>query len=127
MEASTARTSTISSGAFDNLIKTHSCAILYKLCNFNYVNCSSDPSHVVHGKDAVDAWYDEINQHTFGVEPKTTGTGHFTQVIWLDSKELGVGVSKNSKGQVFVVCNYDPPGNYVGQYTQKVPNIGGFK
>lgn len=41
------------------------------------------------GKDAVDAWYDEIKQHKFGVEPKTTGTGHFTQVVWKDSKLLG--------------------------------------
>lgn len=73
----------------------------------------------------MDAWYDEIKQHTFGVEPKTTGTGHFTQVIWTDSTQLGVGVSKNSKGQVFVVCNYDPPGNYVGQYAEKVPKVGG--
>jgi glioma pathogenesis-related protein 2 len=88
--------------------------------------CSSDPNHRVHGKDAVDAWYDEIKQHTFGIEPRTTGTGHFTQVVWKDSRELGVGVSKNSKGQVFVVCNYDPPGNYVGRYAQSVPRVGGF-
>lgn len=44
-----------------------------------YYFYSSDPSHVVHGKDAVDSWYDEIKQHTFGIEPLTTGTGHFTQ------------------------------------------------
>jgi glioma pathogenesis-related protein 2 len=55
---------------------------------------SSDPTHKVHGKDAVDAWYDEIKDHVFGVEPKTTGTGHFTQVVWKDSKNLGVGMSK---------------------------------
>lgn len=80
----------------------------------------------MHGKDAVDAWYDEINKHTFGVEPKTTGTGHFTQVVWKDSKTLGVGMCKNSKGQVFVVCNYDPPGNYVGKFAESVPKVGGF-
>jgi len=87
---------------------------------------SSDPDHKVHGKDAVDAWYDEIKQHTFGVEPKTTGTGHFTQVVWMDSQKLGVGVTKNSKGQVFVVCNYDPPGNFVGKFSTNVPPVGGF-
>lgn len=121
------KTSTTSTGAFDNLIKA--CLVLpplYQLCIFNYTTFSSDPSHRVHGKDAVDAWYDEIKQHTFGVEPKTTGTGHFTQVVWKDSQQLGVGVAKNSKGQVFVVCNYDPPGNYVGQFATKVPQVGGF-
>lgn len=87
-------------------------------------NSSTNPNHQVQGKDAVDSWYDEIKQHTFGVEPKTTGTGHFTQVVWSDSTQLGVGMKKNSKGQVLVVCNYDPPGNYVGQYSQKVPPPG---
>lgn len=74
----------------------------------------------------MDSWYSEIKDHSFGVEPRSTGTGHFTQVVWKDSKNLGVGVSKNSKNQVFVVCNYDPPGNYVGQYAQNVPKVGGF-
>lgn len=79
------------------------------------------------GKDAVDAWYGEIDKHVFGQEPKTTGTGHFTQVVWKTCKELGVGVKKNDKGQTFVVCNYDPPGNYVGNYAANVPPVGGFK
>lgn len=87
---------------------------------------SSNPSHVVNGKDAVDAWYKEIEQHTFGQEPRSTGTGHFTQVVWKDSKELGVGVKKNDKGQTFVVCNYSPAGNYVGSYSKSVPPVGGF-
>lgn len=91
--------------------------------NFSH---SSDPSHVVEGKNAVEAWYGEIKDHTFGQEPKTTGTGHFTQVVWKECKELGVGVKKNDKGQTFVVCNYDPPGNFVGSYSKNVPPIGGF-
>lgn len=91
-----------------------------------FILSSSDPNHKVNGKDAVDAWYDEIKQHTFNQEPRTTGTGHFTQVVWKECKELGVGVSKNNKGQVFVVCNYDPPGNYVGKFAISVPPVGGF-
>lgn len=80
----------------------------------------------MHGKDAVDAWYDEIKQHPFHKEPASTGTGHFTQVVWKDSKELGVGMSKNNQGQVYVVANYDPPGNYVGKFAVSVPPVGGF-
>jgi glioma pathogenesis-related protein 2 len=86
---------------------------------------SSDRTHKVHGKDSVDAWYDEINDHVFGVEPKSTGTGHFTQLVWKDSKYLGLGVSKNSEGEVYVVCNYDPPGNWVGKFAKSVPRVGG--
>lgn len=74
----------------------------------------------------MDCWYDEIKQHTFGREPKTTGTGHFTQIVWTESKELGVGWKKNSKGQTYVVCNYSPPGNFIGNYAKNVPPLGGF-
>lgn len=81
---------------------------------------SSDPNHKVEGKAAVDSWYDEIKLYTFGVEPKKSGTGHFTQVIWKNSKLLGVGVSRNNKNQTFVVCNYDPAGNYIGQHAENV-------
>jgi glioma pathogenesis-related protein 2 len=84
---------------------------------------SSDPSHKVDGKAAVDSWYDEIKLYTFGAEPKVSGTGHFTQVVWKNSKLLGVGVSRNQKNQTFVVCNYDPPGNYVGQHAENVLKI----
>lgn len=97
----------------------------HKLFNFNFHHFSSDLNHEVKGKDAVAAWYDEIKQYTFGAASGSTGTGHFTQVVWRDSKELGVGFSKNAKGQVFVVCNYNPPGNYVGQHAQNVPKVGG--
>lgn len=80
----------------------------------------------MHGKDPVDSWYAEIKAHKFSEEPKTTATGHFTQVVWKDSKHLGVGIATNSKGQAFVVCNYDPPGNFVGKFAESVPLVGGF-
>ena len=121
------KTSTTSTGACDNLIKVSKCSFSLSIMHFQlHHTYSSDPNHKVNGKDAVDAWYDEIKQHTFGVEPKTTGTGHFTQVVWKDSLNLGVGMCKNSKNQVFVVCNYDPPGNFVGKFAQSVPRVGGF-
>lgn len=39
---------------------------------------------------------------------------HYTQMVWRDSVHLGCAKSKCNNGWVFVVCNYDPPGNYVG-------------
>lgn len=33
----------------------------------------------------------------------------------------------NSSGQVFVVANYDPPGNFIGSFSENVPPIGGFR
>ncbi|CAF2137313.1 unnamed protein product [Brassica rapa] len=42
--------------------------------------------------------------------------GHYTQIVWRDTKRLGCAsvVCENGAG-VFITCNYDPPGNYVGE------------
>lgn len=41
--------------------------------------------------------------------------GHYTQMIWRYSKEIGCGMAVCvDKGQIWA-CNYDPPGNYIGQ------------
>lgn len=85
---------------------------------------SSDPNFAVSGKDAVDKWYSEIKDHTFGREPSSLASGHFTQVIWEDSKEVGVGMARTKDGHVYVVANYYPPGNVVGSFAKKVPPPG---
>ncbi|CAG9816159.1 unnamed protein product [Phaedon cochleariae] len=82
---------------------------------------SSDFSHTPTARDAIKEWYDEIKQHTFGVEKVNQQTLHFTQIVWKNTKEMGIGMAKNKKGQTYVVANYDPRGNYVGQFVENVP------
>ena len=48
------------------------------------------------------------------------GTGHFSQVVWKGSKEIGVGKAHSDDGRVYVVVNYLPAGNYVGQHAGNV-------
>lgn len=81
---------------------------------------SSDPSFTVSGRDPVDKWYSEIKNHRFGKEPSNLDSGHFTQVIWEDTKEIGVGYAKTKEGQFYVVANYNPPGNVMGSFASKV-------
>jgi len=71
---------------------------------------------------AVDSWYSEIKDYKFGKEPSRGGpvTGHFTQVVWKGSTEVGVGVAQEGS-KVVVVANYSPPGNFGGQYVENVP------
>jgi len=40
--------------------------------------------------------------------------GHYTQMVWRETKELGCGVAACGNQQVWV-CNYAPAGNYIGQ------------
>ena len=48
-----------------------------------------------------------------------TATGHFTQVVWVASRKLGLGVARGN-GKVVVVANYDPPGNLRGVFEENV-------
>ena len=68
----------------------------------------------VTGADAVDDWYDEIKDYDFAKGRSKNGgvVGHFTQLIWKGSTQLGMGVARNSQNKVFVVGNYHPGGNY---------------
>jgi hypothetical protein len=48
-------------------------------------------------------------------------TGHFTQVVWRGSTNLGVGIAFGNNGRTaVVVANYSPPGNYLGQFPANV-------
>jgi len=41
-------------------------------------------------------------------------SGHYTQMVWKNSKEIGCAKAE-CDDKIIVVCNYDPPGNILGQ------------
>lgn len=55
-------------------------------------------------------WYNEYKQYPFKNYP-VSGCGHFTQMVWRDTKELGIEISRKN-GRIYVVANYYPPGNF---------------
>ena len=71
------------------------------------------------GEYVTKSWYDEIKDHDFNGGFQNN-TGHFTQVIWKNSKEVGFGISKSKNGYTYIVANYHPAGNYLGQFKQNV-------
>ena len=49
--------------------------------------------------------------------------GHFTQVVWKSTKQLGIG--KAVKGnKVYIVANYRPPGNCAAFFKDNVMPAG---
>jgi hypothetical protein len=82
------------------------------------------------GKAAVDGWAGEIACYTYGkfmtndkcnmtctTNMHSDGCGHYTQVVWRTSIEIGCGVTQCGSGfqtQTEVICNYGPAGNFVG-------------
>ncbi|XP_070563419.1 Golgi-associated plant pathogenesis-related protein 1-like [Ptychodera flava] len=72
------------------------------------------------GYGFVKMWYDEIDIYNYNNPGFSSGTGHFTQVVWANSQKVGCGIAQ-SGGSVYVACEYDPPGNYANQYETNVP------
>ena len=61
---------------------------------------------------AIQAWYNEINIYNYSNPKFNMNTGHFTQLIWKSSTKIGVGVAQNFKGNIIVVMQFSPSGNY---------------
>ena len=72
------------------------------------------------GNAAVTNWYSEISLYKFDQPGYSSGIGHFSQIVWKNSKELGCGISCGSDNYCYVVCNYNPPGNYLNQFAANV-------
>ncbi len=70
------------------------------------------------GADAVNGWYEEKSDYSLSDNSCGGGKvcGHYTQVVWKNSTGLGCyrAVCPNDEG-VIIGCNYNPPGNYVGE------------
>lgn len=71
-------------------------------------------------KQPVDSWYSEVKDYNFSRPGFSSRTGHFTQVVWLGSTEVGCGKAESRSGGTYVVCNYNPPGNYMRQFRENV-------
>ncbi|KAK3227710.1 hypothetical protein Dsin_007572 [Dipteronia sinensis] len=41
--------------------------------------------------------------------------GHYTQIVWRSTAKIGCARQKCAGGGVLVICNYDPPGNYINE------------
>lgn len=74
----------------------------------------------IQGRELTESWYKEWEKYDFenrrNYQP---GTGHFTQIVWKGSEEVGFGqASGNSMN--FAVAIYYPAGNYLGQFEKNV-------
>nr|XP_020497167.1 cysteine-rich venom protein TEL1-like [Labrus bergylta] len=72
-------------------------------------------SHRLGWSQVIDSWYSEVKDWEYGVGSINDGVvGHFTQVVWYKSHELGCGLAycPDSRFKYFYVCHYCPAGNY---------------
>ncbi|XP_033214828.1 venom allergen 3-like isoform X2 [Belonocnema kinseyi] len=74
----------------------------------------------------VQMWYDEVklfNGQDVSEYSFNPAVGHYTQLVWAKSLYVGCGVVKYSEGglnKVYLVCNYGPAGNVLGEEIYEV-------
>lgn len=68
--------------------------------------------------DAVHSWEKESNDYHYDSNSCAPGKvcGHYTQLVWADTKKLGCATIACHDGATFIICSYDPPGNFVGEW-----------
>jgi pathogenesis-related protein 1 len=66
--------------------------------------------------DAVLSWVEEKKDYRGRALNASNwrAAGHYTQVVWRGTRRVGCA-KKVCSGMVIVVCNYDPPGNVLGE------------
>jgi len=68
---------------------------------------------------AIQGWYSESSQYSYNHPEFSHTTGHFTQLIWKSSTQIGCALvscnGENGTPGKFLVCEYNPPGNVVGE------------
>jgi len=62
----------------------------------------------------VDRWLEEAANYNYKSNKCKGQCGHYTQVVWKATKEVGCAVASRGNREVWV-CEYNPPGNYIGQ------------
>lgn len=62
----------------------------------------------------VNAWSSEAKNYRYAENTCSSVCGHYTQVVWRDTKAVGCGVVRDATREIWV-CNYAPYGNIVGE------------
>jgi uncharacterized protein YkwD len=92
----------LATGAFEHRHGNHYGENLYAI-----TGSYASPAQVVR------AWADESRSYDFRTNTCSGMCGHYTQIVWRGTRSVGCAAVTGGGRQVWV-CNYDPPGNWVG-------------
>jgi pathogenesis-related protein 1 len=101
----------------DHLAKDEGCRLDHTQNNAYGENLFGGRGGTYTALSAAQDWYGEITKYHYGTLTNDNWypTGHYTQMIWRDTIEFGMGQAACSGGATVVVAEYSPPGNYMGQ------------
>lgn len=123
-----------------NTAATHAAKCLWQHSSFsdrngNGENLFASTSTTTTVNDAVASWASEVVDYSYANNSCATGAvcGHYTQIVWDDSTKVGCAIqqcssiSNSAGGTIFsgrpgniIVCQYNQPGNFLGQHPYEV-------
>ena len=71
-------------------------------------------------ENVINTWYNEEKNYNYDSNKYKKGTGHFTQMIWKGTKEVGFGYSKLYNNKSIFLVYYYPAGNEIGKFKENV-------
>lgn len=69
--------------------------------------------------EGVQLWYNEIEYYNFNDPKFDVSTGHFTQLVWNSSTQVGLGAAANNMA-LYIVANFFPTGNMQNRFRENV-------
>lgn len=77
---------------------------------------------------AMKLWYAEISVYNYTRPVFSSSTGHFTALVWRDTRKVGIGYAINTQRRRGIVCfSFWPPGNVAGAFVRNVLPPRGFE
>jgi pathogenesis-related protein 1 len=101
-----------------NTIRDRGCALGHSGGQYGE-NLAAGTQGTLDERSIVAMWYDEVKRYSFGSGAFSMKTGHFTQLVWRGTTQVGCGHSQCNGLDVWI-CQYDPPGNWQGQFRENV-------
>ena len=101
----------------DHLAKDEGCNLSHTQNNSYGENLFGGQGAPYTALSAMQGWYGEIAKYHYGVltDSNWYTTGHYTQMIWHNTTEVGMGQATCSGGGTVIAAEYNPPGNVVGE------------
>lgn len=95
-------------------LKKEGCAFKHSRTNGLGENLFMGTTGFYSPTDVVNSWGNEIKDYNYDKNSCSGVCGHYTQIVWQTTERVGCAKIE-CDGMDIWVCNYDPPGNWVGQ------------
>ena len=72
-------------------------------------------------EEIFEMWSQEGKYYNFNTKKYSRKASHFTQIIWKETNEIGIAITKDIQNNKYcIVVLYYPPGNTLGEFSKNI-------